>query len=460
MINAVSTLRGISSFAAVRWRKLAFWQRIVILIGVLALIAWIAIPGSGSDLPTARVRTGAFVTDLKETGRLKAENSVTVTSPPVRITLQIVDLVPEGTVVEAGDLLIQFDTTELKQVIDDRLAELDIERANLTRSLAAMESHMASLKSALENSLASHRLAELSLDKMKFEADVRLEEGNLNLKQAEISLRQAEQQVKAQKQINSADIRTLELKIRQARIDLEKSYRDLAKMRILAPAPGLVVHKEIWKGGQMAKVKVGDTPWRGQALIELPDLSVMMVETTVSEIDISKVEVGQEVEVKLDAYPEPTFHGEVVDVAILASVEEGISEAKVFELLVRIRESDPLLRPGMSASARIIVDRIPDKMWVPIEAIFNHDGEKVVWEAVGSGFKRCAIVLGGRNDNFVIVESGLDEDAEVALVDPSIASEERPAYVKPEGDTNEISSNTGEKSKPTRSGKKRRPRRH
>lgn len=410
------------------WHKLPLWQRSLVVIAALILIAWIVIPGSAPDLPTAKVQTGTFIIDLNETGKLKAENSVTASAPPVRTSLQIVELVEEGSIVKEGDILVQFDPTELQQVIDDRTAELDIARSNLTRTLASNESHMASLASSVENARASYRLGQLSLEQMKFEADARIEQGKLQLKQAEISLHQAEQQVEAQKLIDSADVRSLNLKIRQAEIELDKSYRDLSKLTVSAPSPGLVVYNEIWKGGQMGKIKVGDTPWRGQALIELPDLSVMMVETSVGEVNISKVKVGQAVEVKLDAYPDPTFHGEVVDVALLASTKEGVSEAKIFEILIRIKESDELLRPGMSATARIIVDQISDKMWIPIEAIFNQNGKKIVWEASGSGFKEREVILGDRNDNFVIIESDIDENAVVALIDPTAAETEGSSY--------------------------------
>ena len=407
-----------------RLKALPVWLKAAIIIIFAALIAWIVIPAGAPNLPKARVSSGEFVIDLKETGRLRAENSVTVSAPPVRTNLQIIDLVPEGTVVKEGDFLVQFDTTELKQVIDDRNAELDIARSNLARSMASIESQMANRQSSVENSEASYRLAQLRLDQMKFEADKRIEEGKLSLRQAEISLEQARQQVAAQRLIDSAEVRSLQLKIKQAEIEVNKSLSDLAKLRLIAPANGLVIYKEIWKGGETGKIKVGDTPWRGQALIELPDLSVMLVETAVSEVDISKVKVGQEVEVRLDAYPEPTFHGEVIDIAALASTDEGVSEAKVFKINVRIKESNPLLKPGMTASARIIVDRIPDKMWVPIESVFERDGEKIVWIKSGSGFKARPVKISKRNDNFVIIEEGLEVSDVVALIDPSIAAEE------------------------------------
>lgn len=441
-----------------RWRKLSKFLRIGILAVAVILIAWVVIPGSKSDLPTAKVGFGEFVIDLKETGKLRAENSVTVTSPAIRISLQVIDLIPEGTVVKEGDFLMQFDSTELKASIDDRLAELDIARSNLVSSLASMDSRMASLESAVERSHASHRLAELSLEQMQFEADKRIEQEKLSLRQAEIALKQAEQQVKAQRQIDSADVRSLKLKIRQAEIELQRGYRDLSQLGINAPSSGLVIYKELWKGGEMEKLALGDRPWRGQGLIELPDLTIMMVETSVSEVDFSKVKEGQEVEIKLDAYPEPTFYGKVANVAVLASEEEGVSEAKIFEVLIRIDGEDPLLRPGMSAAARIVVDKIPDQLWVPIEAVFERNGEKIVWEAAGSGFKVRPVELGKRNDNFVVIKSGIERNDMVALVDPTLSEEERPVIDKSTSEAVQNGANNRNNVEPSRRG--RRSRRH
>jgi len=392
---------------------------IIAVVVVVVIVAWLIFSGGAPDLPSAKAYSGEFIIDLKETGRLRAENSVTISAPPTRSGLQIVDIVSEGTVVNKGDFLIQFDTTDISQRIDDYLAELDIARSNLTRTKASIESNMSSLEASVANARASYRLSELRLDQMKFEADTRIEEGRLNLLQAELSLKQSEDKVKAQKQIDQEDIKSLELKVRQAELDLEKTYRELHKLTITAPGPGLVVYKEMWKGGEMTKVKVGDTPWRGMALIELPDLSVMLVETTVSEVDVAKVDIEQLVEIKLDAYPEPTFHGKVIDLATMAHSDNRLSDAKVFDVLVRIKESDRLLKPGMSASAQIIVDRLPDKVWVPIEAVLTHDGKSVVYMKSSRKWKAREVELGERNDNFVVIETGVEAGDIVALVDPT-----------------------------------------
>jgi len=404
---------------AAPWLKIPKGLRWLIALGLPLLLLWFFWPSKNSSLPSVAVRSGEFIIDLKEPGKLRAENSVTISAPPARVNLQIIDLTPEGTRVKEGDLLVQFDTTELKQQLDDQIAELDIAKSNLLRSRASMSSHMASLQSSLENSRASYRLAELRLEQMKFEADVKVEEGRLSLRQSEISLKQSEAEITAQLQIDSADVRSLELKVKQAEFDIQKTRLDLARLRMTAPGTGLVVYKEIWRGGEMSKIKIGDTPWRGAALIELPDLSLMQVATSVSEVDFSKVKVGQKVDIKLDAYPDPTFHGEVIDVAVLAHAEEGQSEAKLFDVVVRVDGSDPMLRPGMSATATIIVDRLENKLFVPIESVFDKGGRMVVFATDNGSFEERTVTLGARNDNFVVIEDGVREGERVALVDPT-----------------------------------------
>lgn len=434
-----------------RMRRVPVWVRYGALVVIIAS-AWFGLrKAASSDYPTAVVQSGEFIIDLKEQGKLRAENSTTIMSPPARVNLQIIDMALEGTQVKEGDFLIQFDTTELRQTLDDQVAELDLAKVNLTRSRASIASNMARLQSSLENSRASYRLAQLRMDQVKFEADVRVEEEKLSLRQSEISLKQTEDEITAQTQIDSADIKSLELKVKQAEFDINKTGLDLKRLRITAPNAGLVVYKETWRGGEFSKVKVGDTPWRGAAIIELPDLSVMQVATSVSEVDVAKVKVGQMVDVTLDAYAEPTFHGEVISVAALARSEEGESDAKLFDVVVRIKESNTLLKPGMSAKARIVVDKLPGKRWVPIEAVFDKGGKMVVYRQSGASFQELEVLLGERNDVFVVIDSGVEVGERVCLIDPTQARDES-ASSKSSTKQESTSSSTGSSDAPSKKG--------
>ncbi|MBZ0266116.1 efflux RND transporter periplasmic adaptor subunit [bacterium] len=372
-----------------------------------------------SELPVSSVHYGDFIVSITETGELRATNSNVINAPPIRTNLQIVYLAPKGEEVKEGDTLVVFDGTELKTMIDEKKSELEIAHANINKSRASMASNIAQLKASLRSSEASYRQAELRLQQMQFEADVVKEEQELALLQSEINLEQARERLTQQITIDSAETRMLELRVEQAQGDVTKAERDLGRLTLLAPQPGLVVYKKIWKGGGFAEIKIGDSPWRGQALIELPDLSQMEVTTAVNEVDVSRVESGQSATIVLDAFPEREFSGTVFEVSNLARTdEEKPGEIKVFDVIIHVENTDPILKPGMTVSATIIVETIPDVLSVPLDAVFNEGNRKIAY-VKEKGFEAIDIVLGKRNDNFVVVEEGLTGKEHVSLIDPN-----------------------------------------
>ena len=171
----------------------------------------------------------------------------------------------------------------------------------------------------------------------------------------------------------------------------------------------------------MTKVKVGDAPWSGQAIIELPDLSRMKVDVGISELDIHKIGVGQQALVRLDAIPGKTYSAVVTEVSPLAS-RVGNSQMRAFDCTVLLDETDLTLRPGMTAQVSIITHYFPDALQIPSEAVFRQEGETVVF-ALNGGIEMVPVTLGPENGNYAVVEAGLEEGALVALRDPFIPLE-------------------------------------
>ncbi len=403
-----------------RSRSVLIFSSLGLLVVVVAIIAILGGSSVPSNIPTTSVQHGEFIISLTETGELRATNSVVVTSPTVRTNLQIIFLAEKGSVIAQGDTLIVFDGTELQQTINEKEADLEIALSNLEKNEASVASNMASLHAQLRTSQAGYRQAELRLQQMQFEADIVREEQELALEQAEINLEQAQERIEQQRIIDQAETVTLELRVQQARSELERARRDLGKLTILAPQPGLVVYKQIWKGGDYSEVRVGDTPWRGQALIELPDLSQMEVTTSVNEVDVSNVEVGLEANVVLDAFPEQVFTGEVTEISTLARIDEdNAAEIKVFDVTIRVNETDPVLRPGMTVATTIFIERIPDVMWIPLDAVFRKEGRNVAFRRSGGSFRETELELGRRNDNHIVIINGLSAEDQVCLIDPT-----------------------------------------
>ncbi|HPR86926.1 MAG TPA: efflux RND transporter periplasmic adaptor subunit [bacterium] len=415
--------------------RLGKWRLPVLVLAAVLLFfliyTWTL--GSTPDVATAAARFGDFVIDINQSGELYAVKSVSVGVPAkVRGSLRVVALADDGSMVQKGDFLVQFDTAEASQDLEDRRNEYESALADLASLQASNRSTMAQLNTAYETEKYSFEQAKLRYEQMKYEALSKQREQELNLKKATLSLDQAQRKIESQEIINRADLTKSNLKVRQARLRYEQKQQEVSDLTLRAPIDGLVVLQEIFGTNGRAKIKVGDTPWRGMTLVEIPDLSQMMIKTKVNEVFISQVRQDQQVVLAVDALPGERFYGKVMRVATLATRESG-SDVKTFEVEILIDGADGRLRPGMTAQCQIITDRIKDKLFVPLESVIHKDDTTVVYIKKG-GFKRHEVQIGAKNSDFVVIEKGLKQGDLVALRDPTVpvkqTGETTPSAVK------------------------------
>lgn len=395
-----------------RWLALGIASVIILFV-----IFW-NVGSPSADVASYTVTKGEFVVNIETKGELTALNSQAVAVPrSIRHNVQIIRMAPEGSVVKAGDFLVQFDPTQARQEFDEKNNELQNALAELASQKASIASNMAQLQSALQTQKYSHEQAKLRFEQMKFEAEAKRREQEINLRKAELALKQADEKIESQKKIDQANLEKARLQVERAKLRMQEAERDLESYTLKAPIDGLVVYKEIWGPSGRAKVKVGDTPWRGMPLVEIPDLSVMQVKTSVNEVDVSRVAKDQQVRIKLDALPEPDFYGSVSQIATLASRKRN-SNIKEFEVMVLVDGTDPRLKPGMSASLEIITDKMDDVLSVPLESVFEKDGKTIVYIA-GSN-KPVEVEVGQKNADFVAIKSGLEPGQRICLRDPTL----------------------------------------
>lgn len=371
------------------------------------------------DIPTTYAQRGEFVIALNESGTVDAKRAVTLSAPRIR-GLQITWLAPEGSQAEEGDPIIKFDATQQTADLQEHQSSLKIANTALERAQREYTIQEKQLRLDLEK-------ARRNYDEKKHEAPRIAEEAKMELELAELNFDAKLKQLRA-------DVEKAEVEVERAQEKVNQAQRELEQMTITAPIPGLVVYLDIWKGGTMGKVQEGDSPWPGMGLINLPDLSEMMVKTTVSEVDASKVEVGQEVIVELDAFPDVKFKGEVSKKGTLARRKDPSSKINVFDVEVTILEQDPRLKPGMSAACRIVVERIPDVVSVPLEAVFEREDTTVVYL---KGGKKREVQVGQRNDMYIQVIDGLEGTEEVCLVDPTLDEQGLPGDKATEPELNQ-----------------------
>jgi hypothetical protein len=191
---------------------------------------------------------------------------------------------------------------------------------------------------------------------------------------------------------------------------------------VVSPAKGIAIKELNWNTDQ--KWAVGDQPYSGSNLIELPDLSEMRAAVNINEVDVSKVLPGQRVEIRPDAYSDSVYTGKVETVANLAQNKDYRSKIKIFPVQIRISGESKTLLPGLTVSCRLIVSEIPDVLFIPLESLFNEQGMDYVYIKSGSGFKRRDIKTGSINTDFAIVTEGLEENDQIALSNPFLKKEE------------------------------------
>ncbi|MCC6549551.1 MAG: efflux RND transporter periplasmic adaptor subunit [Ignavibacteriaceae bacterium] len=394
----------------------------VMLIGLLLLTVYIIFPGVDPSVPLYKVRKDKFLVTITESGELIAKNAVSVSSPRVRGNLKIVYLIPEGSYVQPGDTVVQFDPTEALNNLREAESRLEVAISNKEKLVANQLSQMTRLESDLKSAELSYELSKLSLEQMKFEAEIKQQEGQLQLKRNELSFLKAKQDLASQKIVQKSELNNVEIDVQQKRTDLQRAERDLQMLTLSAPKEGLVVYENNWATGR--KIAIGDTPWQGMTIITLPDLSEMQSVTYVNEVDVSRIRKELNVEVRLDAFRDSSFPGYIASVAALGKAKDGNSAIKVFEIAVNIRMQSEILKPGMTTSNRIIISEVPDVLYIPQEAVFQKHGGHVVYIKRATGFEEKDVTLGERNEDYIIVTKGLRTGDEVALRDPTIKEDE------------------------------------
>ena len=391
---------------------------ILLVLIIAAALFTTTLSESGTDIPLYKVQRDNFLVTITESGELRAKNSLSILAPRIRGNIKIVSLIPEGTYVKPGDVVCSFDPSEAIATFKDAEAKLEIANSDKDKLVANQMAAMAQMESQLKSAELSFELSKLKLDQVKFEAQAIQQQSKLEHEKNRLSFEQTKQEFASKKIIHKSEMDMMVVQIKQKQSDLDKAQKDLDQLTLKAPSEGLVVYGSNWSN-QGRKFAIGDTPWGGAEIATLPDLSAMESKTNVNEVDVSKITKGKKVIVKLDAFQDSSFIGEVSDVASIGRNKDQESNIKVFEVLVSIKARSEILKPGMTTSNKIVINEIPNVLFIPQEAVFEKEGKKIVYVKDGSGFDQHEVELGEKGEDYIVIKKGITEGEEVALLDPT-----------------------------------------
>ena len=214
---------------------------------------------------------------------------------------------------------------------------------------------------------------------------------------------------------------------------LKEIKEQLAKCTITAQKPGLVVYgggsDDPWMYGGQERIREGATVRERQSIITIPDMSKMIVKVKIPEAYIKRVQKGQQARITVDAFPDTVLHGEVSKVGVLPDSQNRWMnpDLKVYLTTIAIEGSYDWIKPGMSAKVEIIVDRLADVVYVPVQAVNPREGLQFCYVVRGKRAELLPVEIGQFNDSFIEIKKGLKEGDAVLLRRPETVAPENAA---------------------------------
>ena len=413
------------------------------ILKIIATLVVIAAPigayvmltrGRVPDVAMVPVTKGDFVERLDIRGEIRPVKSVLITAPGQAGELLVVQLVKSGTVVKAGEPIATFNPIVLRQQIEDKRAEVRQAEAEITRTQASGRIQAEQNQTQLMRARYDIERAKLSIGDERLMAKIDFERARLDVINAEQRLLEIEKRAEAGRTSVEADVASRSRQRDKVQDELERLEMSLAAMEVFAPADGTV---SLMTNGRAAtpmgappEFREGDRVWAGAPIAELPDLSAVFVRAQLDEDSRGRLRLSQPALVKVDAVPDRELRAVISDISVLARVDfmSAFPPPRNFDLKVKIEEMDPRLRPGMSATARIEVDRLPNALLLPAAAVFDVDGRSVVYLLKGSSFVETPLEIVKRSREQVAVGKELKEGDRVASERPA------PQYVQKPGD--------------------------
>ena len=402
------------------------------------------------------VQKGEFLNEITERGNIESASNV-----EVRCEVKargsggatILWIIPEGTNVEPGDKLIEFDASAFESELTqnqislsnseaaytkaqndlknakDALDEYNegtypVDKKNIQIKMFTAERDQREAKQALEYTEELARkgyVTELRVEKDQFSLD----KAELDLEVAQLEMMVLDKYTKPKKisQLKSAiDTAEASLMSAKAKRDLDADELELVetqikKCQVYAKEAGQVVYANETNrhGGQEIIVEEGLLVRERQVVIRLPDPKRMQVKANINEAKVTAVNEGQRVQIALDAMADVALEGVVEKVdEYPAPAAWWAGNTKQYQTYIRILDSSVPLKPGLTAEIRIEIERIPDCIQVPVQAIFEHGGKhyciKRAPKSTDSESPWIAheVKIGSTNDKFVVITSGLN----------------------------------------------------
>ncbi|MFG6687600.1 efflux RND transporter periplasmic adaptor subunit [Mariniflexile sp. HNIBRBA6329] len=407
----------------------------LIISGIVILILTYSFFSSSSDedvLLTTKVLKGTYLNEVVISGEAQSTSSKEINGPNNArrfniYQMKIQDLVPEGTIVKKGDYIGKIDASEVNGKINE--AHLNLEKAESRYTQQQLDTIL-----TLKQERNAIKDLQFNIEENQLELKRSIYEPPATIRQLEIKIEKFERDLKEKKEDYSIKKRQANAKMIEVGTEVSKIKKQIEELvdlqkqfTVYSEDDGMVTYVKDW-GGNKKKVGTTISPWE-PAMASLPDLTKMESKTYSNEVDIRKIKKGLKVKVGFDAFPEIEINGVVTEVANVGENKKG-SDIKLFQVLIKLNETNKNIRPGMTTSNRILTHQEDNVLMVPLEAIFSKDSISYTYVKSGYSIEKKQVELGLANNEVVIIKKGLKENDVVYLNAPADMEEKSITLLK------------------------------
>jgi multidrug resistance efflux pump len=270
--------------------------------------------------------------------------------------LTLTRLIPNGSHVEVGDLVAEFDPFEQIDALRAARAKADDLDHQVRQKIAQNRTETEKRRSDLRQAEADLGKALLEVGKAEILPEIPKQQNQIRADMARGRVESLRVSHGFKDQIGDAALKILELQLERQRVAMERAQSNIDVMRVKAPITGLISHATMYRSGSMVRPQEGDQMSRGNALVNIFDPAEMLVKCLVGEPDRVLLEPGARAKIYLDAYPDLELSGHFESASPIATSALG-TNIKTFTAIFRIDEGDPRLLPDLSAAVVIEAKR-------------------------------------------------------------------------------------------------------
>ena len=417
-------------------KRLPKFVRIALIAVLMTAVISVAIyaarrawPSAASEvLPlTMAIQPRDFTIRISAQGELQSSESMTIAVPFVPVQrLRIANVVADGRHVNKGDVLVEFDPTDLDLEMLEYKSSLEAANQKITKGELASGTEKTDISK-------DKRIAELELQKIneflpkddKIYSRRQIIEGQLDKEFTEQKLVFADARLSLKGKVYTLDEAILLLERQQANSKIGQVERALTSLKLVSPASGIVVYTnpDFFFGG--FTIQPGRTVYIGQTLFNLVNPDKMEAKCFVLEKDAGELKKDQPVTVSLDPFPGVSFTGKVKSIDNLARPIDRDSPVKYFQTIVALDKNDKeLMKPGVKLKAQVRATDLKSVIVVPRSAVVKKDFDYLVYIVKGAGqFEPVKVKLGQGDMIQVVVTEGLQAGQTLALNPPDVKRE-------------------------------------